>query len=170
MDTTTRETTKPADSRQRKREWNREPLQDLFPRIPATALETILDKCSDKGFHYNLSESKFWNARRFDSIVVAHVRHFYSDYDKFLRDGLVPRYEARQKTGAQVWKVLKDWCPWEADNECLERCFQATLLPPEQRDPTWDPMDIDDESDDEARGSTGPRSCAEFDEDPMDLD
>lgn len=150
----------------RRREWNRGPLQDLFPRIPAKALEIILDKCIDKNFVYNLSESKIWNARRYTSIVVAHVRHFYTDYDKLLREELVERYEARRQSGKQVWKVLREWCPWDADNEVLEQCFNATLLPPSQRDPTWDPMDIDDDSDGE-----GPyRADAIDDGDAMDLD
>lgn len=156
----------PEEQQRRRREWNRGPLQDLFPRIPAKALEVILDKCIDKDFVYNLSESKIWNARRYTSIVVAHVRHFYTDYDRLLREELVERYEARRQSGKQVWKILREWCPWDADNEVLEQCFNATLLPPSQRDPTWDPMDIDDDSDGE-----GPyRTDAIDDGDAMDLD
>lgn len=147
------------EARQRKREWNRSPLTDLFPRIPDTALERILDICIGKDFTYNLSESKRWSARRLTSIVVAHVRHAYSDYDKLLREQDVERYEARKQTSQQVWKVLREWCPWDSSNDVLERCFQVTLLRPEQRDPSWDPMDIDD-SDFEA----------DYTDDPMDVD
>lgn len=147
----------------RRREWNRGPLTDLFPRIPAAKLEQVLDICIDKGFTYNLSESKHWNARRYTSIVIAHVRHNLTEYDKLLRDG-VERHEARQQTGKQVWKVLREWCPWNDSNEVMERCFQATLLRPEERDPEWDPMDID--SDSEMTGDAN----ADADDDPMDLD
>lgn len=142
----------------RRREWNRGPLQDLFPRIPADALERVLDLCINKSFTYNLSESKRFNARRYTSIVVAHVRHAYSEYDKLLREDKVERYDARQRTSAQVWKVLRVWCPWNDSNDLLEPCFKATLLKPEERDPGWDPMDIDADSD---------VDCAD---DPMDLD
>ena len=140
----------------RKCEWNRGPLTDLFPRIPNAALERVLDVCIDKGFTYNLSEGKWWNARRYTSIVVAHVRHNYSDYDKLLREERVERFAARQRTSKQVWKVLREWCPWDESNEVLERCFQATLLRPEERDPSWDPMDVDSDS--------------EYADDPMDID
>lgn len=142
--------------RQRRREWNRGPLQDLFPRIPWAALERVLDACIDKGFFYNLSEAKRWNARRFTSIVVAHVRHNYSNYDRLLREDRLERYDARQKSAPQVWKVLRDWCPWNESNDVLERCFRATLVRPDDRGPDWDPMDIDEDSD--------------YDLDPMDLD
>ncbi|KAK4547366.1 hypothetical protein LTR36_001022 [Oleoguttula mirabilis] len=141
----------------RRREWNRGPLTDLFPRIPPTALEQLLDTCIAKGFTYNLSRPRYWNARRYSSITVAHVRHAHSDYDALLRgaDGL-ERYEARHRTAKQVWKVLREWCPWEESNDQLERCFQVTLLQPEERDPEWDPMEIDGDSD--------------IADDPMDLD
>ena len=145
----------PEEQNFRKREWNRDPVNDLFPRIPDLALERVLDIIIDKGFTYNLSVSKFANSRRITSIIVAHVRHAYSDYDKLLREN-VERYEARKRCGPQVWKVLREWSPWDKDNELLERCFRATLLTPEERDPSWDPMDVDDESDVEG--------------DPMDLD
>lgn len=144
----------------RKREWNRGPLKDLFPRIPDVALERILDIAVSKGLTYNLSESKRWSARRLTSIVVAHVRHSYTDYDKLLREDQVERYEARKRTSAQAWKVLRDWCPWDESNDVLERCFQATLLRPEEREPGWDPMDIDSDSDAEVAAI----------DDPMDLD
>lgn len=153
----------PDEARQRKREWNRGPLTDLFPRIPSVALERILDIVIDKGFTYNLSLSKLYNSRRYTSIVVAHVRHMYSDYDQLLRDH-VERFAARKQSGPKVWKVLREWCPWNADNEVLEPCFQATLLRPEERDPTWDPMDIDDDEVDIIEETT-----VQVD-DPMDLD
>jgi len=54
-------------------------------------------------------------------------------------------------------KVLREWCPWDASNEVLEQCFRVTLLRPEERDPSWDPMDLDADSD-----------CGQ--DDPMDLD
>ena len=148
-------------NRDRKREWNRGPLSDLFPRMPATTLERILDICIEKDFTYDLSESKYWNARRYSSIVIAHVRHNHTSYDELLRKEHVERHEARQQTGKQVWKVLREWCPWNDSNEVLERCFQATLARPEERDPEWDPMDID--SDEEPPAGNG-------EEDPMDLD
>ena len=144
--------------RARKREWNRGPLTDFFPRIPDHALERVLDICISKDFTYNLSESKRWNARRYTSIVIAHIRHTHTGYDKLLRGERVERYEARQRTSKQVWKVLRDWCPWDESNDVLERCFQATLLRPEERDPEWDPMDIDSDED------------LEYAEDPMDVD
>lgn len=156
----------PAQQHERKREWNRGPLGDLFPRIPVSDLERVLDRCIEKDFVYNLSESKFWNARRYNIIVIAHVRHLHSDYDRLLRDGSCERYAARQATAQQIWKVLRDWCPWDDSNEVLERCFRATLLPIEQRDPTWDPMDID--SDDES-GAREEIITADVG-DPMDLD
>jgi hypothetical protein len=151
----------PADARARKREWNRGPLTDLFPRIPPAALERVLDLIIDKAFTYNLSLPRLHNARRYTSIVVAHVRHRYSDYDRLLRDR-VERYDARKRSAAQVWHVLRTWCPWDADNEVLERCFRATLLTPEERDPSWDPMEIDDDH--------GLSDVESAHDDPMDLD
>lgn len=86
------------------------------------------------------------------SIIVAHVRHFHTPYDTLLRSG-TERYEARQQTGEKVHSVLREWCPWDESNEVLERCWRATLLRPEERDPGWDPMDLDDDqSDDEGGG------------------
>jgi hypothetical protein len=147
-------------SSKQRREWNRGPISDYFPRVPPHALERILDICLAKDAIYNLSESKqYWNARRFTSIVVAHVRHTYSDYDRLLREEHLERYEARKVTAARVWNVLREWCPWDESNPVLERCWKATLLSPEERDPSWDPMDVDsDESD------------VEYVDDPMDLD
>jgi len=149
---------------EQRRQWNRAPITDLFPRIPPHALEQILDICLEKNAIYNLSRSKFWNSRRFTSIVVAHVRHAYSDYDKLLRESEVERFDARKRTGQQVWKVLREWCPWNDSNEVLERCWQATLLSPEERDPSWDPMDVDEDSDEDGVAGEDP------DDDPMDLD
>nr|POE47402.1 hypothetical protein CFP56_00733 [Quercus suber] len=84
-DLTALENLTPEAAHQRRREWNRGPLQDLFPRIPANSLEVVLDTCIAKNFTYNLSNSKLYNARRYTSLVVAHVRHNFSDYDKLLR-------------------------------------------------------------------------------------
>ncbi|KXL51472.1 hypothetical protein M433DRAFT_131710 [Acidomyces richmondensis BFW] len=134
------------DEIMRRREWNRAPLTDLFPRIPSASLERILDICITKEYVYNLSESKIWNARRLTSIVVAHVRHANTDYDKLLSEDRVERYEARRRTSQQLWKVLREWCPWDESNVVLQKCFDATLVPPEQREPGWDPMDLDDDS------------------------
>jgi hypothetical protein len=115
--------------RARRREWNRGPLTDLFPRMPDITLERILDiLIDDKNFTYNLSASKWSNARRYTALVVAHCRHAYSEYDALLvREG-VERFEARRRTAERVWGVLRTWSPWwERDNEVLERCFRATL-------------------------------------------
>lgn len=101
------------------------------------------------------------------SIVVAHVRHAYSDYDRLLREDKLERYEARRRSGPTVWKVLREWCPWDRSNSVLERAFQVTLVPPEERDPSWDPMDIDEESDGE---ESRPGEDAALEDDPMDLD
>lgn len=150
----------------RKREWNREPLKDLFPRIPEQALERILDIAISKNLTYNLSESKRWTARRLTSIVVAHIRHTRTDYDKLLREDHVERYDARKRTGADVWKILKEWCPWDADNDVLEDCFRVTLLRPEEREPEWDPMDIDSDLETEPEAT----KMEYADDDPMDLD
>ncbi|CZT24459.1 uncharacterized protein RCC_10184 [Ramularia collo-cygni] len=150
----------PFETRLRKRAWNKGPIQDLFPRIPDASLERVLDIVIDKGFTYNLSDSRLANAKRYTSIIVAHVRHFHTDYDSLLRSG-VERFEARQQTSQKVRAVLREWCPWDESNEVLERCWKATLVRPEERDPSWDPMDIDDESDDEEHGVV---------DDPMDLD
>lgn len=134
----------------RRREWNRGPLTDLFPRIPPHSLERILDLCIAKDFTFDLSRARLWNARRYTAIAVAHVRHEHSDYDDLLRRG-VERFEARRRSGPKVWKVLREWCPWDSSNEVLEKCFQATLIPLEQRAAEYafvdDPMDIDSESD-----------------------
>ena len=155
------------EEHRRCREWNRSPIRDLFPRIPAAALERVLDLCIARPFTYNLSQSKLWNARHLTSIVVAHVRHAYSDYDKLLREQQVERFEARHRTAERVWKVLREWCPWEQSNEVLERCFRVTLLRPEERQPAdaeWDPMDIDDHEEPECVNES------EFVDDPMEID
>ncbi|KAK5115982.1 hypothetical protein LTR62_000438 [Meristemomyces frigidus] len=146
--------------RLRRREWNRGPLNDLFPRIPAKSLETLLDKCADKNFTYQLSQPKTWNARRLTAIAVAHVRHNHSDYEQLLRED-VERFEARARSAGQVWRVLREWCPWDDSNEVLDRCFRATLVRVEERGGgEWDPMDVDEESE----VDDDPTS------DPMDLD
>ena len=139
------------ETRQRRREWNRGPLTDLFPRIPAAALERLLDLYIDKGFTYNLSDAKLRNARRYISMTVAHVRHQYTDYDELLRgEPSLERYEVRKRTAESVWKVLREWSPWDCvETEIMERCLKATLVRPEERDERWDPMDVDEESEDE---------------------
>jgi hypothetical protein len=159
----------PTEVYYRKREWNRGPLTDLFPRIPSTALERLLDNIIAKDFTYNLSDPKFNNSRRYTSMVVAHVRHFYSDYDKLWRDEGVERWEARKRTAEKVWKVLREWCPWDESNEVLERCWKATLVSPDERDGTWDPMDVDDEDEVFGKGDGGVVTVVD-DGDPMDLD
>lgn len=158
----------------RRREWNRGPMSDFFPRIPSKSLETVLDICISKNFVYQLSKPRWWNARRYTSIVIAHLRHNYTEYDALLRgEGRgggdvvvhgekVERFEARRRTGEKVWKVLRDWCPWDDSNDQLERCFQATLMRPEERGAEWDPMDLDDEYELDDRTSPA--------DDPMDLD
>ena len=168
-----------AEAYTRRREWNRGPLTDLFPRIPDSALERILDICIAKNFTYDLSQGRLWNARRYTAITVAHARHQYSDYDKLLKDG-VERFEARKQSGPKVWKVLREWCPWDSSTEVLEKCFQATLVPLEQRTAEYafvdDPMDIDPES--ELGGDTGGNAAngvshshvVDFADDPMEID
>lgn len=163
----------------RRREWNRSPLTDLFPRIPGAELERLLDICIAKNFTYDLSESRIWNARRYTAITVAHVRHQHSDYDGLLKEG-VERFEARRQSGAKVWKVLREWCPWDSSNAVLERCFRATLLPLEQREADYafvdDPMDIDSESDfggepvDDVADGFSHSAAVEFPDDPMEID
>ncbi|KAK0941377.1 hypothetical protein LTR29_007064 [Friedmanniomyces endolithicus] len=155
------------EEHQRRRLWNHAPIRDLFPRIPASALERVLDLCIARPFTYNLSQSKIWNARHLTSVVVAHVRHAYSDYDKLLREQQVERFEARHRTAERVWKVLREWCPWDESNEVLERCFRVTLLRPEERQPAdaeWDPMEIDDYEEPECVNES------DFVGDPMEID
>jgi hypothetical protein len=145
-----------------KRLWNKAILLDLFPLLPPPTLETLLDISLAKNLHYNLSQPKHYSAVRLTSLVVAHCRHAHSDYDALLRQGL-ERFEARKRTAQEVWRVLRRWCPWESANPVLERCWRATVLRPEEREPGWDPMDLD--------GSESERECGGGDEgDPMDLD
>ena len=143
---------------QQRRAWNQGPLTDFFPRIPPTALENLLDICLAKNAIYDLSKSKHYNARRFTSIAVAHIRHKYTKYDALLRDNGLGRYEAREQTAGQVWKVLRQWCPWDESNDQLERCLKASVVRPEDRGRDFDPMDVDEESEDERE------------EDPMEVD
>lgn len=158
----------------RKREWNRGPIVDLFPRVPEEPLERILDICIAKDFTYNLSESKLYSARRLTHIVIDHVRHKHSDYDRLLREEDVERYEARRLTREAVWKVLRRWCPWDSSNEVLEKCFEVTLLRPEDR-AGWDPMDLDLSNDEHeyegvVSGDWATWGAAVIENDPMELD
>jgi len=145
-----------------RRSWNKALFDELFPRLPPTTLEKLLDLCLSKNVIYNLSESKRWNSIRITSLTVAHCRHAFSDYDALLREG-VERFEARKRTADEVWKVLRKWCPWEDSNPVLERCWRNTVLRPEEREPGWDPMDLD-ESEGEGEGEE------EYGGEPMDLD
>lgn len=149
-----------------RRNWNRGPLLDLFPRLPPSTLETLLDICLRKSAIYDLSESKHRNSLRLTSLTVAHCRHAYSPYDSLLREG-VERFEARKRTAETVWKTLREWCPWDESNPVLERCWRATVLRPEEREPGWDPMDLD-ESEGEGEGE-GEGDYVDLGE-PMDLD
>lgn len=146
---------------EQRRSWNRGPFLDLFPRLPPATLETLLDLSLAKSAIYDLSESKHWNSIRLTSIAVAHCRHAFSDYDALLREG-VERFEARKRSGQKVWKVLREWCPWDESNPVLERCWRATVLRPEEREPGWDPMDLD-QSESEGEGEINGGE-------PMDLD
>ncbi|GAB7325153.1 hypothetical protein MBLNU13_g09233t1 [Cladosporium sp. NU13] len=143
-----------------RRSWNSALLDELFPRLPPATSENLLDLCLSKNVIYNLSESKHWNSIRITSLTVAHCRHAYSDYDALLRKG-VERFEARKRTADEVWKVLRKWCPWEDSNPVLERCWRNTVLRPEEREPGWDPMDLDES---EGEGEE------EYGGEPMDLD
>ena len=82
------------------------------------------------------------------------------------------RFAARRATGDRVWKILREWCPWDEANDQLERCFQVTLVPAEQRGAEWDPMDIDDESFYTSSSSSAmdAEEKMEIVDDPMDLD
>lgn len=142
-----------------RREWNRGPLHDLFPCIELEYLESLLEICLQKSAIYDLSQSKHWNSLRLTSIAVAHCRHACTEYDNLLRAG-VERFEARKQTAQEVWKTLRKWCPWDESNPVLERCWRATVLRPEEREPGWDPMDLD-ESEGEEEYDAG---------EPMDLD
>lgn len=150
-----------------RRSWNTAILDELFPRLPAATTTRILDLCLAKNVIYDLSESKRWNSIRITSLVVAHCRHAFSDYDELLRQGL-ERFEARKRTAQAVWKVLRTWCPWDESNPVLERCWRATTLRPEEREPGWDPMDLD-ESENEGERDGGADEGADEGE-PMDLD
>lgn len=88
----------PEQALERKREWNRDPLADLFPRIPSLELDRVLELLIAKDFVYDLSQSRLWNARRYSSLTVACVRHWFSDYDKLLREG-TPSRKARRFLG-----------------------------------------------------------------------
>ena len=143
-----------------RRSWNEGLFDELFPRLPPATLSKLLDLCLSKNVIYNLSESKHWNSIRITSLTVAHCRHAYSNYDALLQEG-VERFEARKRTADEVWKVLRKWCPWEDSNPVLERCWRNTVLRPEEREPGWDPMDLD-ESEDEGGEEIGGE--------PMDLD
>ncbi|KAM0722896.1 hypothetical protein Q7P37_001094 [Cladosporium fusiforme] len=143
----------PTDTQRRL--WNRGPLLDLFPRLPSPKLESLLDLTLSKNAIYNLSESKHWNSIRLTSLTVAHCRHTCTDYDALLREG-VERYEARKRTAQAVWKCLRAWCPWDESNPVLERCWRVSVLRPEEREPGWDPMDLD-ESEDEREVDEGGR-------------
>jgi hypothetical protein len=143
-----------------RRSWNTAILDELFPRLPPPTLEKLLDLCLAKNVIYNLSQSKHWNSIRITSLTVAHCRHAFSNYDSLLREG-VERFEARKRTTDDVWKVLRQWCPWEDSNPVLERCWRNTVLRPEEREPGWDPMDLD-ESESEGEEEVGGE--------PMDLD
>lgn len=146
-----------------RRSWNTKILDDLFPRLPAGTTTRILDICLAKNVIYDLSESRHWNSIRITSLVVAHCRHGFSDYDALLRQG-VERFEARKRTAQAVWKVLRQWCPWDESNPVLERCWKVTTLRPEEREPGWDPMDLDESEDEEEKG------CDADGGEPMDLD
>lgn len=89
-------------------------------------------------------------------LVIAHVRHVYTPYDKLLREG-TERFEARRATGEGVWKVLRRWCPWDEGDGVLESCFRVTVTRPEEREPGWDPMDLDLESESEDEKGKGER-------------
>ncbi|TKA24943.1 hypothetical protein B0A50_06041 [Salinomyces thailandicus] len=155
-----REDASPAEV-QRRREWNRGPLTTLFPRIPTSALETALQTCITKDFVYNLSAPESQNARRYTYIIIAQIRHQHTDYERLLREDRVERFEARRRTGEEVWRVLRAWCPWDRANGELERCWRVTMLRPEERGEGGEPMEVDSESEAEAEEHGG---------DPMDLD
>ena len=147
--------------------------------MPDLDIERILDLLISKDFVYDLSKGRLWNARRYSSITVACVRHWYSDYDELLREG-VERFEARARTGEGVWRVLKEWCPWESSNEVLRRCFEASLVRPEERGEEWvdDPMDLDLDEEvgglwggvQQGQGQQQQQQQVDFEDDPMDLD
>lgn len=71
--------------------------------------------------------------------------------------GRVRRKELRSRNG------VENRCPWEDSNPVLERCWRNTVLRPEEREPGWDPMDLD-ESEGEGEGEE------EYGGEPMDLD
>jgi len=41
---------------------------------------------------------------------------------------------ARKRTEQQVWKVLREWCPWNDWKKVLKGCWLAMLLSPGERD------------------------------------
>ncbi|KAL1586921.1 hypothetical protein WHR41_04175 [Cladosporium halotolerans] len=136
----------PPPTPSQRRLWNRGPLLDLFPRLPPASLNHILDLALAKNCIYDLSAPKRANAIRLTCLAIAHARHAHSEYDALLRAG-VERFEARERTGEAVWRVLREWCPWDESNVWLEGCWAATVVRPEERglgwEGEWEMMDLD---------------------------
>lgn len=158
-------------------------IRDLFPRIPNTDRQTIIEHAFKKVRHRNCSSSKVQTnlhlkggkfhgeatvglqpgiplSRRVQLAVLAHIRHTHTRYDKLLRE----------TTWINARKVVEPVCldvlmKWRGDEETgrdqLDEILREVVVITDSED-----EDEDDSSDDETSDEEGEVTSASSTEPP----
>lgn len=83
-------------------------IVEIFPQIPAKALQNVLKIALEKGKGKVGRTGKLDVQRKARLAVWAHVRHCETDYEVLLKMG-APREEARKQVEAKIKEVCKAW-------------------------------------------------------------
>ncbi|EON61112.1 hypothetical protein W97_00323 [Coniosporium apollinis CBS 100218] len=140
-------------------------IRDLFPKIPDTAVDVIVEHAFREGTKRIGTVAELSLARRVQLAVLAHIRHQYTDYDRLLRsEGW---YEARTAVAPVCLKQLLEWRGEGQDEPAeLEDIFREIIV-------IDDDDDVDENDNSSNAGSDDTLSSMEIVTDPAaahDLD
>ncbi|MEI6290965.1 MAG: DUF2293 domain-containing protein [Chloroflexota bacterium] len=85
-------------------------IRKLFPSCPAGREQIIAEHACQKhsGRAGCTAGAKTLEEKSITLAVIAHIRHFETNYDQFLSDG-IDRFEARKTIEAKIQSVLTAW-------------------------------------------------------------
>ena len=85
----------------------KETIRDLFPNIPDNDLYQIIKTAFQKGQHKVGTADELPLVRRAQLSVVAHIRHMYTPYDRYLRE--IGYHDARSRVEEPTLSKLVEW-------------------------------------------------------------
>lgn len=102
-------------------------VRDLFPKIPAEDLASIVNHAFEEGTNRVGNATELSLPRRVQLAVVAHIRHVYTEYDKLLKTS--GWQEARSKVEHVSLARLKEWRDeLDEPSDELEDTFREVII------------------------------------------